>query len=414
MTKKDVLEIKRRFKKEACTFTRLCGCYVNSEKEKLLTFGETFLNLEEEEFFKYLDIANKSLSGRPGNNLLSLEFAQVSNEDETAAATAQASLLTLRDSKLDQEEILSSFYDSVIEHYEADGNYLILVYHDVYDIPLKTTDEMLLDESEDVYEYILCAICPVSLSKSAIGYLEGENRMGALPRDWTVGMPESAFVFPDFQERSVDIHSVCVYTKNAKNPHREFWENFLECPGKFTSTEKKLAFEGMIKKVVGSEGDEAKEAMLDVEENLDAFIKMREEKAAEDAEEIHLSGEDFKEILIDSGVSENAAERVKDTFDEFFSDEAPLAGELLDTRSLKDTELRSEAKELRRQLVKLNDELIQTGARSADGRDVEIVVRVPEGRAGEVSAAFVDGVRSIVIPLAPEDSTTINGEIVSL
>ena len=50
MNKKDILELKRRFKKDACTFTRLCGCYVDADHNKVTSFGETFLNLEDEEF----------------------------------------------------------------------------------------------------------------------------------------------------------------------------------------------------------------------------------------------------------------------------------------------------------------------------------------------------------------------------
>ena len=74
MNKKDILELKRRFKKDACTFTRLCGCYVDADHNKVTSFGETFLNLEDEEFYKYLEIAKKVMSGTIGNNLLELEF----------------------------------------------------------------------------------------------------------------------------------------------------------------------------------------------------------------------------------------------------------------------------------------------------------------------------------------------------
>ena len=63
MNKKDILELKRRFKKDACTFTRLCGCYVDADHNKVTSFGETFLNLEDEEFYKYLEIAKKVMSG---------------------------------------------------------------------------------------------------------------------------------------------------------------------------------------------------------------------------------------------------------------------------------------------------------------------------------------------------------------
>ena len=54
MRKKDILELKKRFKKDHCTFTKMCGCYVNGEKNILLKFRETFLNLEEDDYFKYL------------------------------------------------------------------------------------------------------------------------------------------------------------------------------------------------------------------------------------------------------------------------------------------------------------------------------------------------------------------------
>ena len=59
MNKKEVLELKRRFKKDEATFTQLVGCYVDCNKNKICKFGGKFLNLEEEEFHKYLEIANK-------------------------------------------------------------------------------------------------------------------------------------------------------------------------------------------------------------------------------------------------------------------------------------------------------------------------------------------------------------------
>ena len=74
MNKKDILELKRRFKKDACTFTRLCGCYVDADRNKVPTFGATFINLEDEEFYKYLEFAIKVMSGTIGNYILDLEF----------------------------------------------------------------------------------------------------------------------------------------------------------------------------------------------------------------------------------------------------------------------------------------------------------------------------------------------------
>ena len=159
MTKKDVLELKRRFTKNDCTFTKLCGCYVDGQKNIVVNIQETFLNLKDEEFFKYLEIAKKALSGTIGNNLLELDFPTA----EENAGGRQQFLMGLRESKLKNPDLLERFYQLIIDSYDYVGNYLILVFHDAYDVITRTTDNSQLDESEEVYEYILCALCPVDL-----------------------------------------------------------------------------------------------------------------------------------------------------------------------------------------------------------------------------------------------------------
>lgn len=166
MNKKEVLELKRRFKKEAATFTRVCGCYVDGNHNKVCKFGNTFLNLEEDEFYKYLEIANKALSGTIGNNLLELKFPI----EEEEVGGRQHILMALRASKLEDENLLDTFYDLVIDTYDHAGNYLIVLFHDAYDVMTRTKDNNNLDESEEVYEYLICAICPVDLSKPGLGF----------------------------------------------------------------------------------------------------------------------------------------------------------------------------------------------------------------------------------------------------
>ena len=107
MNKKEILELKRRLKKDACTFTRMCGCYVDADRNKVTTIGETFLNLEDEEFYKYLEIAKKVLSGTVGNNILELEFPA----EEEAPGGRQQFLMGLRESALKSDELMDAFYD---------------------------------------------------------------------------------------------------------------------------------------------------------------------------------------------------------------------------------------------------------------------------------------------------------------
>ncbi len=410
MNKKEVMEIKRRFKKESVTFTRIAGCYVNGEKEKLLSFGETFLNLEEEEMFKYMEIAGKVLSGRVGDQLMELTFEE-SGDGEGGMNGMQTFLLELRDSRLTDDELLDSFYDSVIETYNYVGNYLILLFHDVYDIPMKTTDNMLLDDSDEVYDYVLCAICPVNLSKSGLGYDQDQNSISPLKRDWVVGVPDNGFIYPAFTDRSADISGILMYTKNVKDPDRGFWEEGIHAKSRMTSTEKRMTFEGLVEKTVGGEPEELKETILDIEDNLNTFIIQKQEKLP-DEEEIYLEKEDIAEILTDSGVTEHKAMRIADSYEDYFAEEKPLATEILDERALKNSELRSEKKELARQVVKLTDQLRDAGLLTEEGQEVPIVIKVDESRADDITAAFVDGRRCIVIPLDGESEATINGEVV--
>ncbi|MQN01841.1 MAG: DUF4317 family protein [Lachnospiraceae bacterium] len=411
MTKKDILEIKRRYKKESHNFTRIAGCYVDNEKNKILSFSESPLELEDEEFFKYLEIANKCLSGKLGNNILQLPFPN----DEIMGGEKYSLLMQLKATGLKDETVLDEFFDNVIENYLITGNFLIVLFDDIYDIPMKTTDNIDLGDSEDVFEYILCAICPVNLSKSALGYREDEDRIGALVRNWTVTPVESAFMFPSFSDRNADVNTVTVYTKNAKAPHKEFWENGLHAESRLTSTEKKNAFTSMVEKSVGSDTDESKEAMFNIADSLSGFIEKQKETLPEDAE-VGITGDDVEDICVTAGVPEEKAERIKERFNDSFegTPDAPAAGELLDSRLLKDQELHHEKAALQREVASLNKVLSDSGIVSSDGTTSDIYVKVPEDREAQVTTAFVDGEKCLIIPLDPSDTASVNGEEVSL
>ena len=148
MTKQEISEIKKLFTPKNCSITRICGCYVDGEKNKKTELKQAFLALPEEEMFKYFEILRKSLSGTIGKNLLNLEFPLKS---ETEGGT-QEFLLRLRDSRLKDDALLEQFYDRIIESYEYVGNYLILLIHDAYDVPGRTRDGIEMeDASDEVY-----------------------------------------------------------------------------------------------------------------------------------------------------------------------------------------------------------------------------------------------------------------------
>lgn len=418
MTKKDVAEIKRRFKKEECTFTKMCGCYVNGQKNIVLHFNETFLNLAEEEFHKYLEIAKKVASGTIGNNLLELSFL---SEEQTAGGK-QPFLLGLRDSKLKNEELLLRFYELIIEQYEYTGNFLILIYHDAYDVITKTNDNEKLDESEEVYEYLLCAVCPVELSKAGLGYREKENRIGSRIRDWVVTPPEIGFIFPAFSERSSDIHSVTYYTKNPKAPHPEFMESVLGCSPKRTVMEEKNTFQTILKQAFEEEKEKAEELILEIQENLNEIVE--EHQNIYQKEPILLTSNTIQSVMSDSGITEEVAAKIQELCIEEFGDTPPEAKNLIDTKALaanaqkkKEQTLQQEVHLLKQQLEQIEETpTLQTSAEQSEtfvkensAEIYDVILKVNPEKISQIKSQILDGKKCIIIPLEEHEQANING-----
>ena len=362
MRKKDILELKRRLKKDHCTFTKMCGCYVNGEKHVILKFRETFLNLDEDEYFKYLEIAKKVLSGTIGNNILELNFP--ANED--LINERQMSLMQLKNSQLRDDTLLDNFYDSIIDNYDYTGNFLILIFHDAYDVITKTKDNAKIDESEEVYEYLLCAICPVSLSEPGLRYFEEDNKIKARIRDWVVEAPTNGFVFPAFIDRSSDVNSIMYYTKNTKDTHPELMENALGCYSKQTATIQKETFQSIIKDTFSTDEKKAEKIFMEVQENLN---NMLDEYNAiyddTDAEPISLTKDDIQSLLIESGVPEELTTKIEKSYVDTFGDELPLVENLIDAKTLKANEQIKREKHLEKQVEILQTRLEQVKQESA-------------------------------------------------
>jgi len=405
MNKKEVAEIKRRLKKESCTISKMAGCYVNSSKDKVCTFSESFLSLEDEELHKYLEIANKTLSGTVGNNLIELEFPIEAEEN----GAPQQNLMALKKSGLEDENLYNAFFDHIIETYDFVGNYLILLYYDNYDVMVKTSDNMKLDESEETYEYIICSICPVMLSKPGLGYREDEHRIGARIRDWVVGPTDSGFIFPCFTDRSSDIHSIMMYTKKADDPHKELWEMGLGCASKLTTQEKKNAFTNILTQTIGPDKEDTSDIIVDIQANLSDYIEEKKEVVGND-DDIMLDSEVVEEILKDVPISEEKTEKITKNYEEFFKEALPEAEEILDTKVLKNNELRLEKKSLQERVADLTSQLKESGVIGEDGRENDIIVKVNPEKIEQISTTFLDGKKCIIIPVEDGEKATINGE----
>jgi len=325
MIKQEISEIKKLFTQNNCSITRICGCYVDGEKNKKTEFKQAFLALPEEEMFKYFEILRKTLSGTLGKNLLTLEFP-LATESEGGT---QEFLLRLRDSKLKDDALLSDYYDKIIETYEYVGNYLILVIHDVYDVPGKTSDGIEMDDaSDEVYEYILTCICPVNLSKPGLSYNAVDNAFQNRIRDWVVAPPETGFLFPAFNDRSADLHSILYYSKNSEDLKDIFVELILGCPLPLSAGGQKETFHALIEETLGETCD------IEVVKNIHEKLNEMVEEHKEDPAPLVLDKNEVKTLFASSGVKNEKLAEFDQHFDETAGEDTSLlVSNVFNTRS---------------------------------------------------------------------------------
>ena len=368
MTKKDVNEIKSQYTLEDCGILRLCGCYVDGERNKITQFNENFLNLPEEEKHKYFDIFKKTLSGTPGKNLVDMKF----NVDAYGDEGARTFLMNLRDSGLKDDRLLDEFYDRIINNYSYVGNYLILLINQVYDIPGITADNIgLEDASDDVYDYILCCVCHINLSKPGLGYDEEDNNFHDKKPAHMVDVPDVGFLFPAFNNRSSDKDMTLFYTKDISKFEDGLIDCLLDCAIPLPAKQQKEIFTSLISETLGEDADF--EVVKNIHENLEQII---EEKKQENPAPVMLDKTEMKDLLEKSGVKE---ERLGN-FEEHF------------------------------EMAAGNEKLAASNVSSGKKFEVntpDVVIKINSDKTDIVSTQVIDGRQCLVIQL--NDNVEVNG-----
>ena len=304
MIKTEISEIKKLFNKDTNVITRIASCYVDAEKNIKMTSNESFYILTEDDAFKYEEIFKKTLSGTVGKGLLNIGFP-ISAQ---AQGGAHDFLMKLRDSALEDEELLKSFYNQVIENFVCDENYYIILINIMYDIPVKTKDKMLLDDaSDEIYHALLCSICPVRLLKSALVYnsirQHIENRAG----DWKIEAPVNGFLFPVFNDRTTDIHEALYFSKNPAEINKKFLENILGVEAPFNAKEQKEIIQQELVKAIGNDCNY--EIISRIHEEIGELI----EANAADPNPLILEKNDMLNVMSKSGAADEAISMYRDS-----------------------------------------------------------------------------------------------------
>lgn len=317
MNEKEVGEIRRHLRRDRSNMTAIYGCFVNDNKEIIAQYRASTGLMSENESDKYFAILRKALSGSLGKNLIDLTFktSQVADSEEHKL------LMDLRKCTLQDDELRNALYKKMIDSIVMEGNYLILLGCDTYDVPFKSKDDFQQnDSSDESYTYLICAICPVKQTKANLHYVPEEKEFHDGAMNQPVAAPEMGFLFPAFDNRSTNIYNALYYTRNTKENQDALIEAVFNTPVPKPAAEQKKCFESLLATALGEEC--SMDVVQTVHEQLCERIELHKESKV--PEPLLVDKGVLKDVLTSCGVSEESVAKFSVQYDETFGFEAEL------------------------------------------------------------------------------------------
>lgn len=317
MNEKEIGEIRRRVRRDRSNMTAIYGCYVNGQKEIISEFKQSVGIMPENEAEKYFGMLKRVLSGSIGKNLIDITF----RTSQVADSAEHKLLMDLRKTALKDDELRLQFYQKVIESVSFPDNYLILLGCDSYDVPFKSKDdEVQQDASNETFTYLLCAVCPVKLTKSSLRYIAEDKEFHDGGVAQVAAAPELGFLFPAFDNRATNIYNALYYTHSAKESHQSFVDAIFNTRIPKPAAEQKKSFEALLATTL--EDECSLEVVQTVHDQLCQCIDMHKESKV--ADPLLISKEQVKDALKTCGVPEKNIAKFSVEYDEVFGAEAEL------------------------------------------------------------------------------------------
>ena len=317
MNTKEIGEIRRHLRRDRSNITKLYGCYVNDNKEIISQFARSTGMMSENEGEKYFALLRRTLSGSVGKNLIDINFstAQVAGSEEHSL------LMELRKSKLESGELREQLLQKIIQNVSLDGNYLVLLGCDSYDVPFKSKDgENQSDNSDETYTYLICAVCPVKQTQPKLHYVPEEKEFHDGGMQNIVSAPELGFLFPAFDNRSTNIYNALYYTHSPKENHEAVADALFRTQIPKPAFEQKKSFEAILGSALGE--DCSLDVVQTVHDQMCQRIAIHKEARVPDA--LLVSKEEVREVLSSCGVSDAHIAKFSIDYDEAFGHDAPL------------------------------------------------------------------------------------------
>lgn len=203
--REDMLELTRRMTPARSCISRIAGAYFDEEGYVDGTFNTNFLRLSAPERAKQLALA-KSVPFSDTN--VQLKDYKIPKEARRPGGIWQL-LDGIRQSEMKNDGLLDLLYEVIGERYQPGFPYACFLFYGRYDVPVKAGDKERLEDSEELYEYLICTVSP----------LAGE---------YEPGKAEFGFLYPAFRDRSGDRDYVNLFERIPERPHRELTKWLLK------------------------------------------------------------------------------------------------------------------------------------------------------------------------------------------
>lgn len=316
MTEKELREIKRRFSPDKCNISRIVGCFVNSNKQIIARITQPIGMAESTVNEMLLAVMKRALSGSMGINLTDVLFStqQVLESEEHKL------LMTLRDSELKDGEALEKFYSRVAESVPIEGNFVILLANDIYDVFSRRSDGEMGDSTQR-FSYLVCAVCPVKDAPEALTFRESDSLFHSMGGAATLSSPEIGFMFPAFDGRATNIYGALYYTKSTANKYPEFTERVFGCEAPMPPKAQMEVFSDMLSDALSEECSLS--VVSRVQDRIGEMIEQHKE--SKDPEPLMLTKSSVKTLLSECGVEDEKLEAIGEAMDESFGVNAALS-----------------------------------------------------------------------------------------
>ncbi len=229
-----------------------------------------------------------------------------------------------------------------------------------------------------VFQYILCCVCPVKLTRPALTYDPGRNDFFSKEADWAVGAPDMGFLFPACEEGAANISRALYYTRDTAENHQNFVDAVFNAPLPPPAEAQQELFQAVLQTSLKEECSmEVMQALHD-----QVMEKMEEQKADKRAEPLKLTRYDVQDVLEECGVEPDRVAAFARQYDQAFGDQARISAVNI------------------------------ANPKQFSVRTPQVTIRVPSDRSDLVETRTIDG--HVYILIRADEGVSVNGVSVTV